>query len=365
MRPMRRLLAGSAAGVAGYVVTRLVSGPGGPAADEGSELLGSARGRVRLLRGPRASSLYTEWFPPEEPSESAAGALVLTHGWCVTESIWHLQKLALGRGPDTLVTWDLPGHGHSTPVARGRLTLDVAVDALARVVDAVADPGVVLVGHSLGGVLSVEYLARHPETAARRVRGLVLAATPVMSHSRWARGRWPGRNLRGRLVGRGLQLAVENKLVDRWFAREAGSGDQRGASYRLIRSGFGAGADPRLVRFVRDVAASVPPEVRADTFRAMGAFDLRPALRHVRVPCLVLYGRHDRLVPPDEARLCASFPSRGRQEEFADAGHALFLEEAERFNDVVARFARARLRGGRLRGGRPPSRSGAGRVGVP
>ena len=223
MRPMRRLLAGSAAGVAGYVVTRLVSGPGGPAADEGSELLGSARGRVRLLRGPRASSLYTEWFPPEEPSESAAGALVLTHGWCVTESIWHLQKLALGRGPDTLVTWDLPGHGHSTPVARGRLTLDVAVDALARVVDAVADPGVVLVGHSLGGVLSVEYLARHPETAARRVRGLVLAATPVMSHSRWARGRWPGRNLRGRLVGRGCRLYQQASHGAYPFARARGS----------------------------------------------------------------------------------------------------------------------------------------------
>jgi pimeloyl-ACP methyl ester carboxylesterase len=366
MGTVRRLLAGSAAGVAGYAATRLMSRSRPPVLGEESDLLGWARGAGRRIRGPRASMLYAEWFPapagapgrgggnrsaPPDPP----GALVFTHGWCVTESIWHLQKVALGSGRHTLVTWDLPGHGHSTPVARGRLTLDLAVDALARVVDEVEEPEIVLVGHSLGGVLSLEFMCRHPETARRRVKGVVLAATPVMSQARWARGRWPGGTFHGRLVGRGLQLAVENPLIDRWFSREAGSHDPRGASYRLIRAGFGPEADPRLVRFVRDVAASVPPSVRADTFRAMHEFDLRPELAEIRVPSMVLYGRHDRLVTREESRLLASMLPRSRAEELADAGHALFLEQADEFNRRVATFAAGRLgrpRAGSRNGGR-------------
>ena len=268
--------------------------------------------------------------------------MVFTHGWCVTESIWHLQKVALGGG-HTMVTWDLPGHGHSSQVARGRLTLDIAVDALARVVDEVEDTGVVLVGHSLGGVLSLGYLSRHPDVARQRVRGLILVGTPVMGPVRWASGRLPGGAFHGRLVGRGLELAVENRLVDRWFGKEAGSHDSDGPSYRLVRAGFGADADPRLVRFVRDVAASVPPQVRADTFRAMREFDLRPALAEVRVPSLVLYGERDRLVSPEESRLLASLLPRSRAEGFKEAGHALFLERADEFNQRVSQFAAARL----------------------
>jgi pimeloyl-ACP methyl ester carboxylesterase len=242
------------------------------------------------------------------------------------------------------VTWDLPGHGHSSPVARGRLTLDIAVDALARVVDEVSQQDLVLVGHSLGGVLSLRYLARHPDTARRRVRGVLMVSTPLMGQARWAEGRLPGRAGRRKLVGYGLQLAVENVLVDRWFSREAGSTDPRAASYRLIRSGFGPRATPELVRFVRDMAASVPPLVRADTFRAIREFDLRPTLAEIRVPSVVAYGRHDRLVPPDESVLLARLLPGCTAREFAHSGHAPFLEEQMDFNRLVAKFTARRLR---------------------
>jgi pimeloyl-ACP methyl ester carboxylesterase len=139
--------------------------------------------------------------------------------------------------------------------------------------------------------------------------------------------------------------------------QRGGSYDSGGASYRLIRTGFGPGADPRLVRFGRDVAASVPPQVRADTFRAMREFDLRPALAEIRVPSLVLFGGRDRLVPPDEARLLGSLLSRSRPEEFPDSGHALFLEEADRFDRLVDRFASPRLGRAPAKTGRKPART--------
>jgi pimeloyl-ACP methyl ester carboxylesterase len=273
----------------------------------------------------------------------------------VTEAIWHHQKEAFGNGPHTLVTWDLPGHGHSTPMAKGRLTLGIAVDALARVIDEVEEPDVLLVGHSLGGVLTVGYLERHPETARERVRGIVLASTPLMHHGASGKRRLPGARVRSELISLGMQLAVENSVVDGWFAREAGGSDQRAASYRLIRTGFGPRPSPSQVRFVRDMAASIPPQVRADTFRAMRDFDLRPRLPEVKVPALVLAGAHDRLVAPEESRELADMLPRAQMAELAEAGHALFLESAEEFNRLVGRFASRRLRrNGAIPEGRQP-----------
>lgn len=342
----RRFLASSTGAVIGFVAAgRLLARRHPPGADRpDGQLLGAVRGTPKTIRGPLSSRIYAESF-----AGRSGETVVLTHGWCVTEAIWHYQKEALGTGPDalSLVTWDLPGHGHSTALPAGRLTLERGIDCLARVVDECVEGDAVLVGHSLGGVLTLGYLLAHPETARRRVRGVVLAGTPLVHLAGAAAGRWRGSSAEARMIGRVMQFLVENRAVDRWFSREVGSADPRAASYRLIRTGFGPRPSPAQIRFVRDLAASVPPTVRADTFRAMTGFDFRPELPRVKVPVLVAIGGRDRLVDPEESRALAALMPRSRVEEFPEAGHALFLEQHERFNDLVRRFAVRRLRNGR------------------
>jgi pimeloyl-ACP methyl ester carboxylesterase len=143
-------------------------------------------------------------------------------------------------------------------------------------------------------------------------------------------------------------------VVDRYFAREAGSRDTGGASYRLIRTGFGDDPDPAKVLFVRDMAASVPPSVRADTFRAMTGFDLRPRLGEIATPVLLVVGGRDRLVSSAEAKDLAPRFRNARVEEFPDAGHALFLERHERFTALVREVAARHL--GPKRPARPRTR---------
>ncbi|MBI4260356.1 MAG: alpha/beta hydrolase [Actinobacteria bacterium] len=326
--------------------------------DHDGELLGSARGTPRTIAGPLGSALYVETFSGESDasptsgsaarspaSGTASGTLVFTHGWCVNEAIWHHQKQGLRNGsrPFDLVTWDLPGHGHSAALPAGGLTLERGVESLARVIDECVKTDAVLVGHSLGGVLTLAYVLDNPETARRRIRGLVLVGTPLVHFARSVAGRWPGSSLEARAVSQAMQLLVQNSAVDRWFAREVGSRSPRAASYRLIRIGFGPRPDPAHIRFVRDMAAAVPPAVRADTFRAMTGFDFRPSLPRVRHPVLMAVGTRDRLVNPVESRARAALFPRVQVEEFADAGHALFLERHEEFNEAVRRFASRRL----------------------
>ena len=101
-------------------------------------------------------------------------AVVFTHGFGRTGDTWASQAQALA--PDHLViTWDLRGHGGSeTPP--GDYTREDALADLGAVVDAaIAASGapVLLVGHSLGGYLSLAYTLGRPET----VRGLALLST--------------------------------------------------------------------------------------------------------------------------------------------------------------------------------------------
>ncbi|HYZ10946.1 MAG TPA: alpha/beta hydrolase [Actinomycetota bacterium] len=336
MRGRRRFLAYgigalAAGAAAGRLVTRRDTRRPDPALDDA---LGSLRGEPRMIRGPRASRLYTETFP-------GPGTLVFTHGYCLTEAVWHYQKRHLA-GRFGVVTWDLPGHGHSPGLAPGRLSLEFCADAMARVIDEAADGSVVLVGHSLGGVIALAYLARHPETAAERVRGAVLVSTPMTHLARAVAGRWPGGALESRVVGRTLQYVVQSDLAERVLGRDVGRRDLS-LSYRVVRWGFGRDPSPSHVLFVRDAIASVRPDVRAETHRVMSDAHVEGFLPNVAVPTLVMFGGRDRLVDPDESRAMADLLPRGRTIAFPEAGHAVFLEDHEGFNAELGRFAARRL----------------------
>jgi pimeloyl-ACP methyl ester carboxylesterase len=332
----------AAGAAAGRLVTRRDRRREDPAA---KEHLGSIRGHPREIRGPRASRLYTEWFPS---AEGAAGTLLFTHGYCLTEAVWHYQKRDLTGGPLSLATWDLPGHGHSPPTPAGRLTLEFAADALARVVDEYGDRDLVLVGHSLGGVVTLRYLALHPQTVRERVRAVVLASTPMMHFARSTAGRWPGASVESRVLGRLLEYVVESDLAERYLGQDVGHEEIGRLSYRLVRWGFGREPSPTQVRFIRDVIASVPPQVRADTFKVMTGYDVTPVLPTLDIPVLVVIGGRDRLVNPEESSAMARRLPRGELLTLPESGHASFLEEHARFNQELLRFARPHLGPGEL-----------------
>ena len=101
-------------------------------------------------------------------------AVVFTTGFGRTADTWDRQATALA-GDHHVVTWDFRGHGRSAGPAT-EYTRDMALDDLDAVVDTAMAAGggpVLLVGHSLGGYLSLAYTLGHPE----KVRGLALLST--------------------------------------------------------------------------------------------------------------------------------------------------------------------------------------------
>ncbi len=101
-----------------------------------------------------------------------ADRLVFTHGWKDSAEVWAPLREALGDIAADAVAWDLPYHGQSGPLAEpDRDARDEVLGLLDDVIGDASDP--VLIGHSLGGFVSLAHAVTRPDIA----RGLVLIAT--------------------------------------------------------------------------------------------------------------------------------------------------------------------------------------------
>ena len=69
--------------------------------------------------------------------------------------------------------------------------------------------------------------------------------------------------------------------------------------------------------------------------------DLRAEVANVRTPTLLIHGERDPLMPLGAARWLAQTLPQARLETFADAAHAPFLHDLERFTALVGDFCHA------------------------
>lgn len=187
--------------------------------------------------------------------------IVLVHGIRTSATMWRSQLAYLeGRGiPATAV--DLPGHG--TRMAED-FTLHEALHTIDAAVRAAADRGpVLLVGHSMGGLLSLAYTggAEKPPVAA-----LVAASCTALPQ------------------GAGL------------------------AAYRMIARAVDRLPDRGMWLTQRILAATIPVETRSDfsaggyaldtqdtALRALAALDLATAVRRIEIPLWFVNGQYDQL----------------------------------------------------------------------
>jgi pimeloyl-[acyl-carrier protein] methyl ester esterase len=245
--------------------------------------------------------------------------LVLLHGWGMHSGIWGPIRAQLARNHRVHAV-DLPGHGHSAPVAP--CTLDTIVAAVDEALANEAGPLAVL-GWSLGGVVAMRWALTRPE----RVNRLALVCTTP----RFVAGPdWP-HAMAGEAIARFAdELHVAWKLtVQRFLALQVHNSEHGRATLASMREALWARGEPSRS------ALSAMLDVLVEA-------DLRASAPGIVQPTLVVTGGRDTLTPPGAGRWLAGAIPDAQIHEIAGSAHAPFLSHRDECVAALEHFLGAR-----------------------
>ena len=296
-------------------------------------------GEVRRVARPDGSDLQVEIYGP-----ARGPTLLITHGLGTDSTAWYYAKKQLATR-FRLIVWDLPGLGKS----RGPSNADYSLATLARDLEAVVqlagDGPVYLLGHSMGGMITLAFCRLFPRHLGRAVAGLVLVNTtytnPVTTTSFSGFCRAAQKPLLEPLLHLIVWLSPLARLMN-VLGYLNGS-----AHIQSALTGF-AGTDTRgMLDFAARYTPACSPAVLARATLATFALDEAATLGTIPVPVLVVTGHLDRvLVPEASARMRELIPS-ARLVTLAPANHLGFMEQHEAFASVVTEFIEGHATGAR------------------
>jgi pimeloyl-ACP methyl ester carboxylesterase len=242
--------------------------------------------------------------------------VVLLHGFGASGSIW--QPLADGLSAHArILIPDLPGCG----AARGAYdparqpSLEAWADRLATTLQEAGTPTCTLVGHSMGGYISLAFAERYPE----RIDGLVLLHSTAMPDSEAKR-------------------TLRTRSID-FMQRHGVQGFLREALPALYAPAFQEAHPDQVEAHVRETLGWAEPEVLIGQYRAMmDRPDRRSVLQDPRWPTMFIAGALDKAVPLEESRLQLDVLPAGHGVVWDDVAHMGMRECPERTLACLRRF---------------------------
>jgi pimeloyl-ACP methyl ester carboxylesterase len=236
--------------------------------------------------------------------------VILLHGWLGSWGVWQETMAYLGRYYRTYAI-DFWGFGES-----GKKRTTYAVHDFVTLVDQFMDHmGIArapLVGHSMGGTVSLSVAIQFPE----RIDKVVVIGSPIV----------------------GSSLALPLKL----------------AGYRMIafivyhamwvlKLGIRAAAplitkDRRWPGMIDQDLSRTTLESFLLSIASLRRTDLRPWLHSIRIPVMGMYGQRDVIVNPRQWQPLQAGISNAQIECFKQAGHFIMLDEPTSFMETLKAF---------------------------
>jgi len=227
--------------------------------------------------------------------------LVFIHGAGGTHKVWRYQALAF---PGS-VALDLPGH----PIGVGYNTISEYAKFVTKAIKERGLASVVLVGHSMGGAISIEIALSHP----RFLAGIVL-------------------------VGSGARLRVAPMIKDEVTR------DYAHAAEVIAQWAYSPKSDTKLRRASVQELLEVPAEVTYGDFQACDQFDKMNEISRIDLPTLLVCGEDDALTPVKYSQYMKERIRDAQIVIIPGAGHSVMLEKPGDLNNALRSFlAEARL----------------------
>ena len=266
----------------------------------------AAASRQHAINTNGTSIAVTEFPAPNQPP------LVLLHGigsrgsswWPVIDALadhFHLYQI------------DLRGHGSSDKPENG-YAVEVFAEDLQGVLEALELERPAIMGHSLGGLVTLYWASQYPVA----VSALVLEDPPLHT------------------------LPEILPAFDGWIQLASLAPEQAAAWYQQENPHWTLEDCQRRAEAITGTALGVFTDLRAASAQALeiGDTDRTPILAGVQSPALLLRGNPELggMATMEDAARFQEFMPHGEVVEITEAGHGLHRDATERFLDVVVPF---------------------------
>jgi len=238
--------------------------------------------------------------------------LVFLHGVGGGHHAWERQLPYFGGLGYPSHAWDQPGYGHSASV--DPYDLERICASLAALIGSLASEPVVLVGHSMGGLIAQETYVRHPK--------LVKALALCFTSPAFAGG---SSDFTKQFIAARISPLDQGKTM----------GDIAKALMPTMR---GTKSDPAGLALAEQIMSGIPPDTYRKAVHLLTTFDRRKELADIKVPTLVLAGSDDKTAPAAMMERMAQKIPGAKYVCLEGCGHLGPMDQPEEFNAALHVF---------------------------
>ena len=238
--------------------------------------------------------------------------VVLLHGYLESMYVWD-DFTSLLTPSVRVITVDIPGHGISE--IKGEVhTMEMVADVLHEMLLSLGIEKVTMVGHSMGGYVSLAFCARYPE----QLDGLVLLSSS------------PNPDTDEKKENRRREIALVRAGKKDVLARVA------------PETGFAPQNRKRLKSYIDDLVECVHITEDEGIVALLGGMmeraDQNEMLRKCSVPQLFIMGKHDAYIPVEAAETIIANNPQAQVAWLENSGHMGFIEEPEACAEALLNF---------------------------
>ncbi len=253
--------------------------------------------------------------------------IVLLHGVILSVATWPYQIKELSK-THRVIALDQRGHGRSKPGIEG-ISLDRLARDLIEVMDSLNIRDSIVIGHSMGGMVTMTGVTRYKKELLGRIAAMVLVATsadPLV--------RAPGLPIVVNLLSPGI-----NTFFHLISGRNA-LANIKPLRYIAARIILGGKPAPGNIEFAEQLITAASAQILTHLWSQLLLFDASKELPLVELPTKVLVGDSDLLTPPWHSIRMVQAIAGSELIRFPGCGHMIMFERHKEMNKIILDFAK-------------------------
>ena len=245
--------------------------------------------------------------------------VVLIHGWPLSDEMYEYQYNDLINNDFRVIGITLRGFGQSSK-PYGLYDYDVHARDIKKILDHLDIKKAVLGGFSMGGSIAIRYVSLYKAAHVSKL-ALFGAAAPI-----WTQRKDFPYNLQKNTVDALVELNYRDrpKLL---------------SDFAKIFSATETSLNEGIGNWLNGICLSASSYATAKCLIALRDTDLRKDLSKIKIPTLIMHGKQDKICSFDLAEQMKAGIATSQLIPFENSGHSLFLEETEKFNAALLKFA--------------------------